>query len=92
MGAGRRHAADVQAVTRQHRHLRVLLREGDRTVGVVHVRDTLAEPDLGRPARDIAREPVLLPHDTFRPRRSSASGRPARLAIVTRGEAELGRC
>ena len=83
--------ADVQAVTLEHRHLRVLLREGDRTVGVVHVRDTLAEPDLGRPARDIAREPVLLPHDTHLAEALKRI-RQARtqLAIVTRGEAELG--
>ncbi len=56
--------ADVQAVTRDSRHLRVLVRDGERTVGVVHVRDTLSEPDLGRPARDLVRPVVTLPVGT----------------------------
>lgn len=55
--------ADVQAVTREHGHLRVLVRDGEKTIGVVHVRDTLSEPDLNRPAMDLARTPVLLPAD-----------------------------
>ena len=82
--------ADVQAVTREHRHLRILVRDGDRTTGVVHVRDTLAE-DLGRRAGDIAREPVFLPHDTHLAEALKRI-RQARtqLAIVTRDDAELG--
>ena len=54
-------------------------------------RDTLAEPDLGRPARDIAREPVLLPHDTHLAEALKRI-RQARtqLAIATRGDVELG--
>ena len=82
---------DVQDASRRHRHLRVLVRDGARTVGVVHVRDTLAEPDLGRPALELARDPLVLDADT---RLATALGRMrqerAQLAIVTRGDREVG--
>lgn len=82
--------ADVQDVTRYTRHLRVLVRDGDRTVGVVHVRDTLAvAPDT--PVAALLREPVLV---------EAASGlttvltrlRQGRtqLAVVADGDRELG--
>lgn len=83
--------ADVQDVTRTQRHLRVLVRDGERTVGVVHVRDTLLADDLSRPALDLAREPVLLPSDT--PVAAAVSAiRQARtqLAIVVDGDREVG--
>ncbi len=38
-------AGDVRAATRRTGHLRLLTRDGERIVGVVHVRDTLAAPD-----------------------------------------------
>lgn len=38
-------AGDVRAATRRTGHLRLLTREGERIVGVVHVRDTLAAAD-----------------------------------------------
>lgn len=36
---------DVREVTRRTAHLRILVGEGERITGVVHVRDTLTEPD-----------------------------------------------
>jgi CBS domain containing-hemolysin-like protein len=38
-------AGDVRDATRRTGHLRILTRDGERVVGVVHVRDTLAVPD-----------------------------------------------
>ncbi|NAZ85838.1 hemolysin family protein [Kineococcus indalonis] len=38
-------AGDVREVTRRTGHLRVLVGQGERVTGVVHVRDTLTEPD-----------------------------------------------
>ena len=55
---------DVQEVTRRSRHLRVLVRQEGHTVGIVHVRDTLAVSDLSTPAIDLARPPVVLSADT----------------------------
>ncbi|AQP49366.1 hypothetical protein BW730_13040 [Tessaracoccus aquimaris] len=55
--------ADVQEVTRYSRHLRVLVRDGARTVGVVHVRDTLNAADLSAPALTLARTPVVVSAD-----------------------------
>lgn len=83
-------AADVQGATRASGHLRVLVRDGDKTVGVVHVRDTLAvAPDT--PVAALLREPVLV---------EAASGlttvltrlRQGRtqLAVVADGDRELG--
>ena len=82
---------DVQEVTRGSRHLRVLVRDGARTVGVVHVRDTLLEPDLTRPALDLAREPVRLPADTGVAAAMATIRRErTQLAIVVDGDRELG--
>lgn len=52
-------AGDVQAATRASGHLRVLVRDGGRTVGVVHVRDTLAA-DPGTPVAALMRPPVIV--------------------------------
>ncbi|MFT3888467.1 MAG: hemolysin family protein [Arachnia sp.] len=83
--------SDVQDVTRHSRHLRVLVRDGDRTVGVVHVRDTMLEPDLSRPALDLAREPVLLASDTGVAAAMATIRRErTQLAIVVDGDRELG--
>ena len=82
---------DVQEVTRGSRHLRVLVRDGARTVGVVHVRDTLLEPDLTRPALDLARDPVRLPADTGVAAGMAIIRRErTQLAIVVDGDRELG--
>ena len=83
--------ADVQAATRTRRHLRVLVRDGDHTVGIVHVRDTLLAADLSRPAVELAREPVVLPADTL-VAAAVAAIRQARtqLAIVVDGDEEIG--
>lgn len=83
-------AADVREVSRATGHLRVLVREGVRTVGVVHVRDTLNEPD-DRPALDLARPPIFVAADTglakaMRDLREAH----AQLAVITEGDDELG--
>ncbi|MFC5752273.1 CNNM domain-containing protein [Actinomadura rugatobispora] len=55
--------ADVQAASHASSHLRVLVRADGTDWGVVHVRDTLTEPDdagIGR----MARPAFLLPADT----------------------------
>lgn len=83
--------ADVQEATRRHRHLRVLVRDGGDTVGVVHVRDTLSEPDLSRPALELARDPVKLPADTGLATALATIRRErTQLAIVVDGDHELG--
>lgn len=56
-------AADVQAATLAKHHTRVLIRDGERTIGVVHVRDTFNEP-ADRPAVQLARQPVVLQANT----------------------------
>ena len=83
--------ADVQQTTRRTRHLRVLVRDGDRTEGVVHVRDTLAADDLSRPALEVARDPVRVAADA--PLTTALARLPqahAQLAIVTDGGREVG--
>lgn len=51
--------ADVQQATLCHGHLRVLVVDGDRVAGVVHVRDTLAVTDpVGTPASALFRTPL----------------------------------
>ncbi|SHI80517.1 Hemolysin, contains CBS domains [Tessaracoccus bendigoensis DSM 12906] len=82
--------ADVQEVARYTRHLRILVRDGGHTVGVVHVRDTLAA-DPSTPALGLARPPVLLTVETGLSV-AVATVRKARtqLAVVTDGENEIG--
>jgi CBS domain containing-hemolysin-like protein len=53
----------VREATRRTGHLRILLRDGDRITGVVHVRDTLTAPD-DAPAADFARPVFTLDADT----------------------------
>ncbi len=82
--------AEVQEVSKQTGHLRVLVRDGVRTVGVVHVRDTLNEPDA-RDAFGLARPPVFVDANTglataMRELREAHT----QLAVVTDGETELG--
>jgi CBS domain containing-hemolysin-like protein len=54
---------DVRAATRRTGHLRILLGDGDRIAGVVHVRDTLTAPE-GVPAAGSARPVFSLDADT----------------------------
>jgi CBS domain containing-hemolysin-like protein len=53
----------VRAATRSSGHLRILLRDGERVSGVVHVRDTLTAPDEA-PAAPFARPVFTLDADT----------------------------
>ena len=51
----------VQDATRTSGHLRVLLTDGGRVTGVVHVRDTLLVTDPDSPAEPLARPPFEIP-------------------------------
>ncbi|MGE2733201.1 hemolysin family protein [Mycolicibacterium vaccae] len=53
--------AQVQQTARETGHLRLFVREGAATVGVVHVRDTLAS---SQPARELMRPVFTLPEQT----------------------------
>ena len=53
----------VQATARRTGHLRLIVREGDRPIGYVHVRDTLTR-EPGTPAREVSRPVLTLPGDT----------------------------
>ncbi len=54
---------EVREATRRTGHLRILLGDGDRISGVVHVRDTLTTPD-DAPAAEFARPVFTLDADT----------------------------
>ncbi len=54
---------DVRAATRRTGHLRILVGRPGRITGVVHVRDTLAEPD-GADSTSFVRPVLLLDADT----------------------------
>ncbi len=83
--------ADVQAATRQRGHVRVLVRDGHRTTGVVHVRDTLATAELTTLAAELAREPVLLSIDTpLATALAAIRQQRTQLAVVADGETEVG--
>ena len=56
-------AADVRAASARSGHLRILVENGSVVPKVVHVRDTLLEPD-DRPARDLARPGFVLESGT----------------------------
>ena len=82
--------AEVQEVSKRTGHLRVLVRDGVHTVGVVHVRDTLNEPGT-RDAFGMARPPVFVEANTglataMRELREAHT----QLAVVTDGETEIG--
>lgn len=83
-------AADVQAATRASGHLRVLVRDGERTVGVVHVRDTLAvAPET--PIASLMRAPVVVEASSGLTTVLTRlrQGR-TQLAVVADGDRELG--
>ena len=54
---------DVQEAAKRSGHLRILLRDGERITGVVHVRDTLTAPE-DAPAVQLARPVFTLEADT----------------------------
>jgi CBS domain containing-hemolysin-like protein len=54
---------DVREAAKRSGHLRILLRDGERISGVVHVRDTLTAPD-DAPAAQFARPVFTLDADT----------------------------
>lgn len=83
-------AGQVRDATCASGHLRILLSDGDRIVGVVHVRDTLAQPD-DAPAEQFARPVFTLPADTLL-HESLAAMRQTRnhLALVTDDDRTLG--
>jgi len=56
-------AADVRAASARSGHLRILVENGSVVPKVVHVRDTLLEPD-DRPARELARPSFVLESGT----------------------------
>jgi CBS domain containing-hemolysin-like protein len=86
-GAG---PGEIRDVTRRTGHLRLVVRDGDRFVGVVHVRDALTAAPEAR-ARDLMRPVLTLPADepayaalrTMRERRSH-------LALVRDGDRLVG--
>ena len=55
--------ADVQAASRRTGHLRILVGDAQRAVGVVHVRDTLVVPE-DAPLEELTRPLLALPADT----------------------------
>jgi CBS domain containing-hemolysin-like protein len=54
---------DVREAARRSGHLRILLRDGERITGVLHVRDTLTAPDVA-PAAQFARPVFTLGAET----------------------------
>jgi CBS domain containing-hemolysin-like protein len=83
-------AEEIRAITRRTGHLRLVVRDGEQLVGVVHVRDALAAPAETQ-ARALMRPVLTLPADepayaalrTMRERRSH-------LALVREGGVLVG--
>jgi len=84
--------AEVRAVTHRSGHLRILLgaADGEQITGVVHVRDTLTEPDdapaapFARPVFALAADTTV--HATLKAMRETRN----HLAVVTDGGTESG--
>ncbi|MFF5991680.1 hemolysin family protein [Prauserella flavalba] len=83
--------AEIQEVSRTSGHLRlVVFGEDSRTLGVVHVRDTLAEPE-GTTAADLMRPAQALPADTpVHTALTTMRDRRDHLALVKDGDAVVG--
>ena len=83
-------AGELRDATCTSGHLRILLNDGDRIVGVVHVRDTLAQPD-DAPVEPLARPVFTLDAGTLL-HESLAAMRQTRnhLALVTENGQTLG--
>jgi CBS domain containing-hemolysin-like protein len=81
---------EVRAAVRSTGHLRILLRDGERITGVVHVRDTLTAPDEA-PAAQFARPVFTLDADTT-VHAALKSMRETRnhLAVVTENDSVIG--
>lgn len=58
-------AADVERVSRQTGRSRLVVLEGNRPVGIVHVRDAVRATHTGRPVtvRELMHPPETMPHD-----------------------------
>ncbi|MFP5022313.1 CNNM domain-containing protein [Pseudonocardia phyllosphaerae] len=82
--------ATIQDVTRTTGHLRLVVRDGNRPIGYVHVRDTLVRPPATT-ARELLRPLVALPADLpFHAAVNTMRERRAHLALVGDAEAPLG--
>jgi CBS domain containing-hemolysin-like protein len=82
--------AEVREATRRSGHLRILLRDGERISGVVHVRDTLTAPDEA-PAAQFARPVFTLDADTpVHAALKSMRETRNHLAVVTEGGSVIG--
>ena len=83
--------SEIQRVSVESAHRRVVVRDGDVTLGLVHVRDTLVDGAAGRKAADLVRAPLLIP-STMPAAQAMRQMRDTRnqLAIVTDGGQEVG--
>lgn len=82
--------ADLQNAAIQSQHLRILVRDAQDALGVVHVRDTLNEP-TDRPVGELAREALTIPagtplHEALRTMRQASE----QLAVVMGDTGALG--
>lgn len=82
---------DVQEQTRRTGHRRVLVREGQKVVGVVHVRDTLGDTPLTTPVHT-AMQPVLEMEATTPLHEAVGAMREGhrQLAVITSGATQVG--
>jgi CBS domain containing-hemolysin-like protein len=82
--------ARIREVSRESGHLRLVVRDGDRVVGFVHVRDTLGKPATVR-ARDLVREVLSFPADTpVHQALATMREKRGQLALVTEDDTLLG--
>ncbi|WP_433506927.1 CNNM domain-containing protein [Pseudonocardia halophobica] len=82
--------ARIREVSRESGHLRLVVRDGDRVTGFVHVRDTLGRPETVR-ARDLVRDILTFPADTpVHQALSTMREKRGQLALVTENGTLLG--
>jgi len=82
---------EIQMTSIESEHRRIVVRDGETTLGVVHVRDTLHPSAANETAATLLRPALMLPSDTLVAvalRRMRETG--SQLAIVTSGEREVG--
>ncbi len=81
---------DVRTASRDSGHLRILVQDGSRVLGVIHVRDTMKEPD-DRRAVDVMRPSLELAADTpVYSALASMRGTRNHLAVVTERDGYVG--
>lgn len=83
--------AEIQQMSIDSSHRRVVVRDGGVTIGLVHVRDTLLEGSQGKTAADLLRTPLKIPSTmpaAQAMRRLRETGN--QLAIVTNEGREVG--